>query len=85
MTPYFSLVLTERSPFFSLFSLLPKDPYFGGRVRIYPSLPYVSAPPPPPRMFTMQSLFRLDILFEHVQVILSMLNNTTQLNSLNLQ
>ena len=45
MTPYFSFVLTER-PLFSLFSLSPKDPYFGGRVRTYPSLPYVSAPPP---------------------------------------
>ena len=45
-TPYFSFVLTER-PLFSLFSLSPKDPYFGGRVRTYPSLPYVSAPPPP--------------------------------------
>ena len=44
MTPYFSFVLTER-PLFSLFSLSPKDPYFGGRVRTYPSLPYVSAPP----------------------------------------
>ena len=46
MTPYFSLVLTER-PLFSSFSLSPKDPYFGGRVRTSPSLPYVSAPPPP--------------------------------------
>ena len=45
MTPYFSFVLTERPPF-SLFSLSPKDPYFWGRVRTYPSLPYVSAPPP---------------------------------------
>ena len=43
MTPYFSLVLTER-PLFSVFSLSPKDPYFGGRGRTYPSLPYVSAP-----------------------------------------
>ena len=41
MTPYFSFVLTERPLFFSLFSLLPKDPYFEGLV----SLPYVSAPP----------------------------------------
>ena len=45
MTPYFSLVLTER-PLFSLFSLSPKDPYFRGRVRTSPSLPYVSTPPP---------------------------------------
>ena len=44
MTPYFSFVFIER-PLFSLFSLSPKDPYFGGRVRTYPSLPYVSAPP----------------------------------------
>ena len=45
ITPYFSSVLTERPlPFFSLFSLSLKDPYFGGRVRTSPSLPYVSAP-----------------------------------------
>ena len=43
MTPYFSLFLTKR-PLFSVFSLSPKDPYFGGRVRTYPSLLYVSAP-----------------------------------------
>ena len=46
MTPYCSFVLTERPPFFSLFSLSPKDPYFRGRVRTSPSLPYVSAPLP---------------------------------------
>ena len=40
MTPHFILVLTERPPFF--FSLSPKDPYFGGRVRTSPSLPYVT-------------------------------------------
>ena len=36
MTPYFSLVLTERPPFF--FSLSPKDPYFGVVSRTSPSL-----------------------------------------------
>ena len=46
MTPYFSFVLTERPPF-SLFSLSPKDSYFGGLVPTSPSLPYVSAFPPP--------------------------------------
>ena len=55
--PFFFIVLTKwppifllsslKDPLFSLFSLSPKDPYFGGRVRTYPSLPYVSAPPPP--------------------------------------
>ena len=45
MTPYFSFVLIER-PHFSLFSLSPKDPYFGGLVPTSPSLPYVSATPP---------------------------------------
>ena len=50
--PFFFIVLTKwppillllslKDPLFSLFSLSPKDPYFGGRVRTYPSLP----PPP---------------------------------------
>ena len=44
MTPYF-LLSSLKDPLFSLFSLSPKDPYFGGRVRTYPSLSYVSAPP----------------------------------------
>ena len=42
MTPF--LLSSLKDPLFSLFSLSPKDPYFGGRVRTYPSLPYVSAP-----------------------------------------
>ena len=52
--PFFFIVLTKWPPIFllsslkdplsSLFSLSPKDPYFGGRVCTSPSLPYVSAP-----------------------------------------
>ena len=45
MTPYIFLLSSLKEPLFSLFSLSPKDPYFGSRVRTYPSLPYVSAPP----------------------------------------
>ena len=43
MTHYFSLVLTERPPFF--FSLSPKDPTLGV-VSAHPRHLYVSVPPP---------------------------------------
>ena len=53
--PFFFIVLTKWPPIFllsslkdhrfSLFSLLLKDPYFGGLVRTSKSLPYVSATP----------------------------------------
>ena len=43
MTPIF-LLSSLKDPLYSLFSLSPKDPYFGGHVRTHPSLPYVSAP-----------------------------------------
>ena len=53
--PFFFIVLTKwppifllsslKDPLFSLLSLSPKDPYFWGRVRTSPSLPYVSGPP----------------------------------------
>ena len=44
--PSIFLLSSPKDPFF-LNSLSPKDPYFGGRVCTSPSLPYVSAPPPP--------------------------------------
>ena len=43
MTPYFSFVLTERPHIYSVTDS-PKDPYFWGRVRTSPSLPYVIPP-----------------------------------------
>ena len=43
--PPIFLLSSLKDPLFSLFSLSPKDPYFGGRVRTSPSLPYVSALP----------------------------------------
>ena len=43
MTPYFFLS-SPKDHLFSLFSLSPKDPYFGGLVRTSPSLPYVMPP-----------------------------------------
>ena len=45
--PTIFLLSSMKDPLFSLLSLSPKDPYFGSRVHTYPSLPYVSAPPPP--------------------------------------
>ena len=45
--PPIFILSSLKDPLFSLFSLSPKDPYFEGRVRTSPSLPYVSAPPPP--------------------------------------
>ena len=50
MTPYFSQCPHAlKDPLFSsgLFSLPPKGPYFGGHVHKFPSLPYMSPPPPP--------------------------------------
>ena len=43
--PPIFLLSSLTDPIFSLFSLSPKDPYFWGRVRTSPSLPYVIAPP----------------------------------------